>query len=289
MAGRVVGRRRCLIVDANGDPRRHGQPCDEGGRHEAGHGPRGEHGARRRHEQDARRDERAEHETGAFDCAGEPVRGREFLGRAGHAREQSALGRAGDGQRGRDRCRAEVDERGRSPDDHRDHRRAVRDRLDEVADEQDALASETVAEVRGERRDDRGRQQLDQGDDAHTGRPGGRVGEERIATQVPNSAALNRRKAISTRRSAGLRRTARTTRDDSASRVRTPSSRIRESVRAGNPGDTKQARRQGGPTSWADTRSPDRARVLAGQIASAGRREKIRRRPGSAPRRGSSR
>ena len=125
--------------------------------------------------------ERAQQHPDAFHGAGDAVGRRELLGRVGEGREQRALRRPGERDRGGEARPPDVHQRRRGVEEHRGGRGRVRGRLDQVPHQQHALARVAVREGRGERREGGRGQQLDQRDDADRGGPGRlvRVDEDR--------------------------------------------------------------------------------------------------------------
>jgi len=159
-------------VDAVG--RFNGCRVDRQAHHQRGtrreeHGEDGEHDAGFAAGEDQAGDDRTEHDAGSLDDARRDVRGGEVFGRPGDRRQKRTL------RRTRERV-ARCRRRGEDVDEP--HRRVEEEsrgdargghRLDHIADEQHAIASEPIAGVGRERGDDRRRKELDHRDQPRRG------------------------------------------------------------------------------------------------------------------------
>jgi hypothetical protein len=127
---------------------------------------------RERHEYDTRlagaeedpRDDSSEHDPEPFCHAGGDVGSSEVFGPKGHAGKECGVGRSRERQAGGGPSGCETDQRQRRVTEQRDAGHTERDGLDEVLQREHAVSTEPVACVRGDRGDDRGGHQLDQGD-----------------------------------------------------------------------------------------------------------------------------
>ncbi len=142
-----------------------------------GGGHHGEDGAGAAHRQQQRRQRRAAEDADALGPARGHVGRGQLVRGPGQDGQERVLGRAGDGDRGRGQRGQAVDQRDGGVGEQGGGGRGHRGRLGQVAAEQDPLAPEAVPGDRGQGRDQRRRDQLDERHQPGRGRPADLVGE----------------------------------------------------------------------------------------------------------------